>query len=227
MICGWPKASYPTSEADESRVLESVRSTVKSAATPVSAIVVEPTQQSSGYSVSDKFIQELYSIARENDAALVVDETSSSCHATGNFWQYKGPADFVTFGRRAQATGYFSKSEGLTALGGSENDVKLLKLILDGVQKDGLDAKVKDVAAHLDSKASDLSVGGVTGARSSGNCLWVDTDNVTTATNLVSHLRSHGILVKQNGQRGIVAKPALIFGKSQCDELFTALHSFK
>ena len=141
MICGWPKASYPTSEADESRVLESVRSTVKSAATPVSAIVVEPTQQSSGYSVSDKFIQELYSIARENDAALVVDETSSSCHATGNFWQYKGPADFVTFGRRAQATGYFSKSEGLTALGGSENDVKLLKLILDGVQKDGLDAR--------------------------------------------------------------------------------------
>ena len=86
MICGWPKVSYPTSEADESRVLESVRSTVKSAQTPVSAIVIEPTQQSTGFKVSDKFIQDLYSIARENDAALVVDETSTSCHATGNFW---------------------------------------------------------------------------------------------------------------------------------------------
>ena len=138
MICGWPKAPYPTSEADESRVLESVRSTVKSAGTPVSAIVIEPTQQSTGYKVSDKFIQELYSIARESGAALVVDETSTSCHATGGFWQYKGPADYVAFGKRAQATGYFSKTDGLSALGGNENDVKLLQLILQGVKEQGL-----------------------------------------------------------------------------------------
>jgi acetylornithine/succinyldiaminopimelate/putrescine aminotransferase len=71
-----------------------------------------------------------------------------------------------------------------------------------------------------------LSLNGVTGARSSGNQLWVDTDSLSTTTNLMVHLRSRGVLVKQNGQRGIVAKPALIFGKHHYDELFTALKSF-
>ena len=47
MICGWPTASYPTSEADEAEILESVRQAVSNARhtnTPIAAIVIEPTQ---------------------------------------------------------------------------------------------------------------------------------------------------------------------------------------
>lgn len=46
MICGWPTAAYPSSEAEESNVLESVRMTMEKmmGSFPVAAIVIEPTQ---------------------------------------------------------------------------------------------------------------------------------------------------------------------------------------
>jgi 4-aminobutyrate aminotransferase-like enzyme len=62
-----------------------------------------------------------------------VDETNTGCGATGNgFWAYGGnAADYTTFGKRMQATGYFSNSpEGSSIrVGGSEFDVALFSLI--------------------------------------------------------------------------------------------------
>jgi hypothetical protein len=61
---------------------------------------------------------------------LVVDETSTGVYnsGSGEFWQYNGPADYVTFGNRTQATGYFSAQEGVSPAG-NENDVALFGLI--------------------------------------------------------------------------------------------------
>jgi len=69
---------------------------------PIAAVVIEPTQQSTGYHASREFIKHLKSIASDFEAALVVDETSTACYGAGNghFWQYNGPADYVTFGKR-------------------------------------------------------------------------------------------------------------------------------
>jgi len=91
---------------------------------PYAAIVIEPTQQSTGLSVSDSFIDKLGGIAEDFDAALVVDETGTGCGASGRgFWQYSGSkADYVTFGKRTQVSGFFTKQEGL-ALAGSELDM--------------------------------------------------------------------------------------------------------
>lgn len=90
MICGWPKANYPTSASEESQILEGVRNTLAERAnsdSPVAAIVIEPTQQSSGHVVSDSFMEGLRSITSDFEAALVVDETSTGCGASGKgFW---------------------------------------------------------------------------------------------------------------------------------------------
>ena len=96
---------YPSAESEESKILESVRSCMTNGATtatPFAAIVIEPTRQSTGHSVSDGFIDKLSGIAEDFDAALVVDETGSGCGASGSgFWQYKGhKADYVVFGKR-------------------------------------------------------------------------------------------------------------------------------
>ena len=54
-------------------------------------------------------MNDLASLARENDAALVVDETNTCCGASGKgFWQYNGNADYVAFGKRMQVSGFFS-----------------------------------------------------------------------------------------------------------------------
>lgn len=113
MICGWPTATYPASQSDEAAILDSVRAVVsesKAGASPIGAIVIESTQQSSGYVASDAFLQSLYNIGQEFDTALVVDETNTGVFASnsGRFFQYNGPADYVVFGGRTQLVGYFS-----------------------------------------------------------------------------------------------------------------------
>jgi 4-aminobutyrate aminotransferase-like enzyme len=78
--------------------------------------------------MSSKLISAIGQIAHENEAMLLVDETNSGCGATGQgFWAYDGSeADYVSFGKRTQATGYYSANGSGIELGGSEHNVHLL-----------------------------------------------------------------------------------------------------
>jgi 4-aminobutyrate aminotransferase-like enzyme len=141
-ICRWPHAAYPTSQNDESQILENVRGVAKerrNGASPLAAIVIEPTQQSTGYTARAEFIKNLRSIASDFEAALVVDETSTGCYASGqgHFWQYNGPADYVSFGKRTQVAGFFSRNDEIH-VAGNENDVNLFNVILQGINEDNL-----------------------------------------------------------------------------------------
>lgn len=134
-LCRWPHVAFPASEAEESQVLESVRNAATSRRNgdaPLAAIVIEPTQQSTGYVARKDFINALRSIANDFEAALVIDETSTGCYAsgTGHFWQYTGHADYVSFGRRTQASGFFHANEDQVIVAGNENDVNLFDVIL-------------------------------------------------------------------------------------------------
>jgi glutamate-1-semialdehyde aminotransferase len=76
----------------------------------VAAIIIEPTNSSCGHIATNRFIEQLKSLAASYEAALIVDETNTGCGASGKgFWQYNGPADFVVFGKRTQVSGFFSK----------------------------------------------------------------------------------------------------------------------
>ena len=101
---GWPSVAYPESVADEASILESIKSTLASkrdAGQPVAAIVIEPTNAQSGHVASAGFMRELVGLARDAEAALIVDEAGTGCGASGaGFWQYSGDADYVTFGKR-------------------------------------------------------------------------------------------------------------------------------
>jgi adenosylmethionine-8-amino-7-oxononanoate aminotransferase len=73
------------------------------------------------------------------------------------------------------------------------------------------------------SDAENLAQGkGIKAARASGTSLWVETD---TPSELVAFMRSQGVIVKQYGNK-VVAKPALIMGAPQANELLNALHKF-
>jgi 4-aminobutyrate aminotransferase-like enzyme len=66
-------------------------------------------QSTTGNVASDKFLAELRSLTRENEAALIVDATETGCGATGkSFWGFEGEADYLVFGKRTQADGFFS-----------------------------------------------------------------------------------------------------------------------
>lgn len=72
-----------------------------------------------------------------------------------------------------------------------------------------------------------VSINGISGARSSGTSLWVDTDTPDLAVKLQAHMRHHGVIAKLNGQSGVVAHPALLAGEQQVSELFKSFTGFK
>lgn len=100
--------------------------------------------------MSSELISQIGQIAHEAGALLIVDETNTGCGATGNFWAYNGDqADYVTFGKRTQATGYYHNSQGGIQLGGSEHNVALLDIINNEIKSSNLCDRVQKVGASL------------------------------------------------------------------------------
>ena len=96
-------------------VLSSVKSALAEkcdGSKPIAAIVIEPTNAKTGHVASSGFMNDLASLAKQHDAALIIDETNTCCGASGKgFWQHQGAADYVAFGKRMQVTGFFSEQK--------------------------------------------------------------------------------------------------------------------
>lgn len=111
---GWPVHAYPT-QANEASILDDVHTslrTQRNAGKPVAAVVIEPMQSTTGNVPSDRFLRELRSVTKSNEAALIVDATETGCGATGkSFWGFTGDADYLVFGKRTQVEGFYSTPE--------------------------------------------------------------------------------------------------------------------
>lgn len=66
----------------------------------------------------------------------------------------------------------------------------------------------------------------ITGIRTVGTSSWIDTGDYETTMQLYNHMRENGVLVKLNGARGVMTKPALTFSDSQATPLTSALSKF-
>jgi 4-aminobutyrate aminotransferase-like enzyme len=90
---GWPVLAYPTL-ANEASILDDVSTTLrsqKSSGKPVAAVVIEPMQSTTGHAVSERFLKELRSVTKDNEAALIIDANETGCGATGKgFWGFSG-----------------------------------------------------------------------------------------------------------------------------------------
>lgn len=232
---GWPSVKYPENAGQESQILDSIRSAIskkRDESSPVAAIVIEPTNAQSGYTASSNFMNELARIARDSQAALIVDEQSTCCGATGaGFWQYQGPADYVVFGKRMQVSGYFSSQRDGSRdvnLAGSQLGINQFKVIKDHMDNrkliEEVDRAGKSIGANV-ARACEKS-SRITGTRTVGTCSWIDTADSKSTMELYTHLRENGVLVKLNGARGVMTKPALTWNESQASPLTSALQKF-
>ena len=159
---------------------------------------------------------------------MVVDETSTCCFAGGHghFWQFNGSADYVSFGKRTQVSGFFHHGEGST-LAGSEHDVNVFQVIMDGVKEDKLAQRSKEASDKLNSLIGSLAqTKGIVSARHSGTNLWLDLDSPQTVQRLIAHLRSNGVVVSQHGQKGIVTKPSLVLRDNQVEDFAREMKKF-
>jgi len=223
----WPEVEYPTTAQEEERALEGARQAL--AEGNVSAVVIEPTSARSGHAVSDAFVAQLHGLAQANGAALVVDETNTGCGASGKgFWQYSGAADYVTFGKRTQFTGFYTneaKQADEMFVAGKMIDLQRHNIIKSAMDSEGLIERVARVgASHLAAAESAASKSGhIHGVRGSGTSLWIDT---SSPEELREHLSAHGVLVKANGSHGVMTKPSLTLEDHQAQHLVSALAKF-
>lgn len=228
---GWPCIQYPKNAAEEERALEGVRQALQGSELPVAAIVIEPTAAQTGHSVSSSFLAQLHTLAGENGAALIVDETNTGAGATGaGFWQHNGSADYVVFGKRTQVSGYFTSeaSYDTASVAGNLINLQRFNIIKNAIESEGLVNRVARVGSSLAAgaeKAAEKS-SSITGVRASGTSLWIDTDSPMTAKNLLNHLAANGVLVKGNGYKGVMAKPALTLEEHQGSILTNAIAKF-
>mmetsp|Transcript_42274 Transcript_42274/g.30464 ORF Transcript_42274/g.30464 Transcript_42274/m.30464 type:complete len:108 (-) Transcript_42274:80-403(-) len=106
-------------------------------------------------------------------------------------------------------------------------DLARFQVVIDTVEKESLAENVDRVGSSLNNDLNRNNKSDkITGVRTSGNSAWIDTSSYQEAVNLQSHLRNQGVLVRLNGMRGVLTKPALTLNESQASEFAAALGKF-
>jgi 4-aminobutyrate aminotransferase/(S)-3-amino-2-methylpropionate transaminase len=117
----FPELKYPLAEheaenrAAEEASLKAVEDTIVawSSKNPVAALIVEPIQSEGGdRHASPAYFRGLREVTKKHGVFLIVDEVQTGFGATGSFWAHDKwelaePADFVTFSKKAQASGFY------------------------------------------------------------------------------------------------------------------------
>lgn len=189
-------------------------------------------QSTTGHVASDKFLSELRNLTHESEAALIVDATETGCGATGrSFWGFEGDADYLVFGKRTQADGFYSTADSKSnsiSFGGDQLRLLQFQVIDDVIRKDNLIQKVNVIGESMKKQVeSTLSKkSAVTGVRGLGTSLYIDTQNADSARRLQSHLLKEGVLVKLNEGNGVAIKPSLLLDQRHVDQFTAALSRF-
>lgn len=207
----------------------------RNAGKPVAAVVIEPLQSTTGSVASERFLKELRSVTKDNEAALIVDATETGAGATGkSFWGFPAVADpdYLVFGKRTQVEGFFSSAESKSAsvsIGGDHLRLLQFATIQENMVKERLIEKVDLAGASLRKQIEQTiskKSSGLTGVKGLGTSLFIETQDGETAFKLQQHLLKEGVVVKANGSRGVSLKPALIMEQKHVDQFTAALSKF-
>jgi L-lysine 6-transaminase len=119
----WPRAVNPalrfpiTAESIEdvkkleSQSLAQVKEAFREHMDDIAAIIIEPIQSEGGDNHFRKeFLQELRTLADENEAMLIFDEVQTGLGITGKMWAYEWfvEPDMIVFGKKTQVCGFMS-----------------------------------------------------------------------------------------------------------------------
>jgi len=85
--------------------------------TKIAGMIVEPIQAEGGDNYgSPQFFRKLRSLAKKFNVSFIVDEVQTGVGSTGKFWAHEHwaleePPDIVTFAKKAQIAGFFTKKD--------------------------------------------------------------------------------------------------------------------
>jgi len=233
----FPKYKYPLEEfvqenkAEDDRCLATVEEQIENQAKlgiPVAGIIIEPIQAEGGDNhASKEFFQGLDKIAHKLDIPLLMDEVQTGGGSTGKMWGHEhfelehGP-DIVTFSKKMLSGGIYHKDSLRPAMpgriintwvGDPHKALMLGAVIKEIKNKDllGLSLTTGETMLNGLKDLQNRFPGIFSGARGLGTFCAIDCPTIPIRDQIVSKMRSQGVLIGGCGEKSIRFRPALIF----------------
>jgi 4-aminobutyrate aminotransferase / (S)-3-amino-2-methylpropionate transaminase len=208
----------------------------------MAALIVEPIQgEGGGNHASAAFFRGLRGLCTEHGVAFIADEVQTGVGATGRMWAHEawgpeGAPDLVTFSKKMQLGGYFSRPEFLpdeplrifnTWLGDPLRGAQA-EVIIEVIERDGLldyTAATGELLgaglAALEAEFPEL----FSQARHTGTFAAVDCPTSERRDALAYAALARGLEVGRSGVRSLRFRPALVFGTGHAEEALAHLRA--
>ncbi|KAL7409504.1 putative 4-aminobutyrate aminotransferase [Mrakia frigida] len=254
----WPAAPFPElkyplekyekeNKIEEERCLSEVDRImgewkVKS---PVAAVIIEPILSEGGDKhASPAFFKSLIALTHKHSAFFIVDEVQTGFGATGQFWAHDNWGlvegqdefpDFVSFSKKAQASGFYHRKETTPTEGyrnyntwmGSPTSALQARTIINFINQHSLLSHTSSVGSALFDSLQTLfsSFKVVENLRGKGRGTFLAFDFKTPAFRdaFVKGMRARGVLIGGCGERTVRLRPMLIFGENEKEILLKAM----
>lgn len=247
----WPTAPFPANKFPlaehqaenreaEARSLEAVEKVLRAHPDEIAAIIVEPIQGEGGDNhASADFFRKLRRLTLDHDVAFIADEVQTCAGATGRFWAHEAwdlpePPDLVTFSKKMQLGGYFSREEYFPADAlrifntflGDPFRLAQLEVILETIEKDHLLEHTRITGDYLVHEVSALAArypSLLSNVRGVGTYAAMDARDGETQGKIIAGLRKRGVEAGGSGTRSLRFRPALVFGPRHVAEYLSVL----
>jgi L-lysine 6-transaminase len=240
-----PKITFPLTDKRlqdvEKREAESVRQ-IKSAfqqnKDDIAAVLIEPIQGEGGDNHFRKeFLQQLRSLADENEALLIFDEVQTGSGLTGKMWAFEHfvEPDVLAFGKKNQVCGIISTgrvddepenvfhtpSRINSTWGGNLVDMVRCKKYLEIIQAEGLVQYAARTGSYLLQRLEELQAefpGQISNARGRGLFCAVDFPGTERRKLFIDRCFERGLIILPCGERSARFRTALNIDRPTLDE---------
>ncbi len=241
-----PKLTFPLNDESiahvmdlEKQAVSEIKQAVKDNPDDIAAIIIEPIQGEGGDNHFRKeFLQQLRTLADENEAMLIFDEVQTGVGITGKMWCYQHfgvEPDMLCFGKKTQVCGFlsgrrieevddhvFEKSSRINSTwGGNLVDMVRFRRYLDIIIAENLIENADSVGAYFMEKLMHLQdefPGKVTGVRGRGLMIAFDLPSSDVRQHCLETFYKNGMIALASGQRAIRFRPALDIKREHVDE---------
>lgn len=203
----------------------------------ICAIIIEPIQAEGGdHHFRIEFMEQLRTIADENEAMLIYDEIQTGVGLTGKFWCHehfgdRARPDILAFGKKMQVCGIlagskvdeietnvFTVSSRINSTwGGSLVDMVRSTKILQIIEEDNLLAHASAMGTYLLSELQKLSQQHhvISNVRGRGLLCAFDFENGAIRDQFLKRSRDNGVLILGCGTKSVRFRPALNIRKEE------------
>lgn len=206
----------------------------------ICAVIIEPVQAEGGDNhVRAEFLEQVRTLADENDCFLIYDEVQTGVGLSGKFWccehfGEKARPDIIAFGKKMQVCGILAgrkvdeietnvfhvPSRLNSTWGGNLTDMVRASKILQIIEEDDLIVNAAVTGAYLQEKLQELvaEFGIVSNVRGLGLLCAFDFPDTLTRNQFIRKAYDQNVLFIGCGTRTIRFRPALIMDRSHIDE---------